>query len=111
MEVFPEDIRLQACILNIEKNQVELLKKTRLDFCNKIRENITLCYRMVELKFPDNLWAENRVKLSEELIERFGELKICIDDGNEFNPILTTSLKNDIPKNILSVKIEFYNKY
>ncbi len=111
MEVFPDDIKLQACILAMEQNQVELLKNTRLDFCNKIRNSVKLCHRELTFKFPDNLWAENRVKLSNELMERFGELTLYIDDGNELNPKFTTTLKNDIPKNIGSVKIEFCNKY
>nr|QBK88582.1 MAG: hypothetical protein LCMiAC01_02590 [Mimivirus LCMiAC01] len=110
MDKFPDDIQLQACMLEIEKNQMELLRETRALFCEKIRNAIKMCHQYVDLNYPENLWGEKKVKVAVELFERFGQLRTT----REFSKHTSKSkvnAKSDIYKNITSIRIEFWNKY
>jgi len=110
MDRFPDDIKLQACMQEIKKNQVELLRQTRSLFCEKIKNAIKICHQYVDLPYPENLWGENKVKLAIELFERFGSLRTTKVFSKNISKTKVRA-KNDISKNIISIRVEFWNKY
>ncbi len=109
MDKFPEDINLKTCINEIKKNQSSMITKTREDFCKEIRKATKSCQWAVTLVFADSLWAENRVIIATELIERFGS--VGIKTGGKYSATSIASELGDIPKNIVELQIEFANKF
>jgi len=109
MDKFPEDINLKTCINEIKKNQSSMLTKTRKDFCKEIRKATKSCQWTVTLVFSDSLWGENRVIITNELLERFGS--VSIKTGGKYSVTSIASELGDIPKNIIELQIEFVNKF
>lgn len=105
IDVFPMDIKRDACMKVLEKNQSILLQETRAYFTNVIRAALNNCEKSVSLTFDDRLWSNNRIKIAIELLERFGEFII----STQGNYVVTKSTNNmeEIPKNIKVIKIEF----
>ena len=86
-----------------------IIKKTREYFCKEIRGAVKQCQQSVILKFLDSLWAENRVTITKELLERFGELRVKTS-GNYVTTAKVSEIK-DIPINIVDIEIEFVNEF
>ena len=51
MDQFPDTISRKFCMDVITKNQQDLIKKVRSDFCNKIIKSLETCEMDIELTF------------------------------------------------------------
>ncbi len=109
MDKFPDDINEKTCKQEIDKNQVTLIKNTRKDFCGQIREAVKLCHRVIVLEFPECLWAENRVIIVKELLERFGT--ISTKSGGNFPSICSIKEPESVSKSVCNIIIEVVNKF
>lgn len=107
MNEFPEDLNRDICIKELEKNQAAMLKEVRKNFYDAIKKAIENCDSYVKLDFPEKMWAENRVKLVQELLQRFGIIRIKqTNSEHDVRKSLQLGAK-EIPKNISQVVIEF----
>ena len=110
MDKFPDDINLKTCFVNMKDNQENIVRQIREDFCNKIREAVKQCYKNLTLKFPDNLWCENRKILAIELLDRFKSLRVeSFQSTHNFSKLITNVA--EINKNIDIVVINFWKQY
>ena len=108
MDVFPEHIDRMICIDTLKKNQVSLTQKTREIFTKSITDALKNSDKSVKLFFDDRLWTDGRVKITIELLQRFGEIKFVTKQGNiEITRI--TNKTTDIPTDITAIIIEFMN--
>lgn len=106
MDIFPENFTRKICMDTISKNQIELVKKVRKTFYDKIIKSLDTCESEIELEFPDKLWHEHKITLIEELIIKFGKIKVkTINSQCEVLKLIND--KNDIPRNVKKVSIEF----
>lgn len=112
---FPTDCTLKTCTDIISAKQKVLIKDVRRKFFNKICESVEDCSRSVELVFPENLWGDYRIKVTSELMERFGSIDISSERSkfsrNEFDiEFPSTSDPKTIPPDIKKIKIIFTKK-
>lgn len=107
MDKFPDDLTINKCREIIEKKQLDLLKDTRSAFYKKITENIDKCSQTIDLVFPKNLWNKYKKQILNELLKRFGEIKIVTIDGNITVTRMTESC-DDVTKNLDRIVLEFY---
>lgn len=106
MDKFPDYINRKVCKEKLTINQETLIKEIRQVFVSQIVSAIDESEKSILLNFPEKLWPEHRIQICYELVERFGEVAILSKNGKYITTKLTDN-KNDIPKNIESVKIEF----
>ena len=106
MEEFPEDLNMDICQKELEKNQSIMLKEVRKNFYHCIKKSVENCDSYVKLDFPEKMWSDNKVKLVGELLQRFGVLKIK-QTNSEHDVRKTIQLGKEIPKNITQIIIEF----
>lgn len=76
MDVFPDTITRTYCTKKIEEHQTILLKKTRDKFTEVIRDTIKNIKRIIYLQFDHKLSKTNRIIITKELLDRFGEFTI-----------------------------------
>lgn len=106
MEAFPEDFNRNILWEKLIKNQENLKKQTRLDFYEKTLSEIEKSEKTILLEFPKKLWQENRTPITNEILEKFGEIAIITVNG-KYSLTRITNDKNDITNNIESIKLEF----
>ena len=106
MDSFPETFGLKQCMEIIETQQDVLVKEIRQNFYDKVMEAAKKCKKDVELTFPENLWDEHRLKITRELVQKFGEIRVISiqDKAKSKRPI---SDPNDVPKNVDAITIQF----
>ena len=56
--------------------QLREVQKVREDFHKKVMLAVESCEPYVQLDFPQNHWPEHKTKITEELLDIFGELTI-----------------------------------
>ena len=107
MDKFPDGFTRQACMTLMENNQNELLKIIRQSFYDIISEGINKCEREIVVVFPDKLWYEHRRTITEELLMRFGKLRVkIINPQCEVTRLISDA--SDIPDNVKKIIIEFW---
>jgi hypothetical protein len=111
LDKFTEDICMKESRKVISENQIDLTRSVRGTFNNDIRNSNKKSEKKIILNFPENLWIENRKKIVNELIERYGTL--CIESSDEKNLICSkiyVSDNNDLSniERIDNVEIEFW---
>jgi hypothetical protein len=106
MEEFPDNFHRKNCSTIIETKEEEMSKICRQDFHKKIMSAVNGCEKDVTLTFPDKLWGQYRKKITEEILERFGEVQICTIQ-NKWAVTQCTTNKEDIPTNLKHIKINF----
>lgn len=106
MESFPKEINRSECYNKLQSNQQLLIKEVRQSFYETIEQGLTNHNRKIVLIFPEKLWQENRVQLSKELLERFGEI-IAQTEENKFEVTQTIDDSKSIPANIKTLIIQF----
>ncbi len=107
MDAFPEDFNLERCVEIISTNQTDLIKSVRETFYKTAMSATESCEKSVELKFPEKLWPENKVDITKELLDRFGDISVYTDCGqHDVTRIIVK--KEDIPREVSAVIIEFW---
>ena len=108
MEKYPETFNRQLCLEIMTKQQTEIIKETRKMFHDTIMDLTNKCDLVMELIFPDKLWFEHKYTLIEEILKRFGKIKIKII-GKPNDATLTIASMDQVPKdsNIKKIIIEF----
>lgn len=106
MDEFPENINRKNCLETLEKNQLGLIRDCREDFTKSIITALNNCEKSVTLLFNDKLWSEHRVKLTSELLDRFGEVK-TVTSQDRIDVFKLTSNIEDIRDNIQKIIIYF----
>ncbi len=110
MDKFPDDINFRTCLINMKNNQANIIKQIRKDFCDKIREAVKQCHKELTLKFPDNLWCENRKILAIELLDRFKALRVkSFQITHNVDKLIMN--KVELTKNIDIIVINFWKQY
>lgn len=107
MDVFPDDLNMQNCMNIMKTKQKEMIKNVRAKLASDIGQAINICMKSVKLKFPENLWNEQRVILTKELLERFGELHIGTTQ-KKYNVTTFAHSEENIPNEIEFVRIDFW---
>jgi len=107
MDEFPEELNRGNCMEQLKKNQAGIIKDVRKDFYEQILQSINNSDKAVTLEYPSNLWPENRLVITKELLARFGVLKVSTPNNN-YVTTKTASDEDDLPINIKSIRIEFY---
>jgi hypothetical protein len=105
MSQFPDDFHRKPCERELERNQLELLRKTRYDFYQTYVRARGECERSIKFMFPKKLWHSHRKTITIEILERFGEIKVTNCSENE--TIRTIADREKIPDMIKAVTIEF----
>lgn len=107
MDKFPDDFSWVIGNEKLTKNQTELIKLVRKSFYEQYIKSIEDCERQVTFKFPDKLWKEHRLQIIEEVLEKFGKIKLATV-GSQHNTIkLISNMQESIPDKITSITIEF----
>ncbi|QKF94381.1 hypothetical protein QKU48_gp0923 [Fadolivirus algeromassiliense] len=106
MNQFPDTFTRQVCHDILTKNQLELIKQVRDTFHKTTLKAVQDCDPEVVLEFPDKLWHEHRVTLIQEILERFGKIKIKTNNP-DYNALKSITDTDDLPTNIKKVIIEF----
>jgi len=107
MNNFPDEFNRGSCMKELKKNQSGIILEVRKEFYEKALESIKRSDRVVSFDFPDKLWQENRLKITKELLGRFGILKVSVP-GENYVTTKTASDEDELPNNIKSIKIEFF---
>lgn len=105
-DTFPSKLDRKWCIEEMTKNQINIMRETRQQFTNLIKECVKNCEPTVTLTFPKRLWSSNRVKIALELINHFGEVKMCSLQNSSILTKIGAS-KDEIPQTIESLTIMF----
>lgn len=105
MNQFPPDFDRKPCEDELKKNQLGLLRKTRADFYKTFTEARDNCERSIRFEFPKKLWHQHRKTITEEMLLRFGQIKVTNCAENEATLTITT--KEKIAEQIKAVTIEF----
>lgn len=108
MDKFPDSLNRFHCNEKMKKKQTELIKETRQEFYDRLIRETELCKPEVTLIFPDNLWHEHKIIIIQELLERFGKLKLITSNPQCSLVKLITNL-DDAPISVNKISIEFYN--
>lgn len=106
MDQFPGEFNREVCHNVLKNNQAVLIKDVRKQFHETTLKAIENCDPEVTLDFPEKLWNEHRVTIIQELLDRFGKIKIKTN-GPDFNALKAITNTNDLPTNIKKVIIEF----
>jgi hypothetical protein len=106
MDCFPEDFDRKTCSTIIKDKEAELAKSCRDSFYKNIMKAVNDCEKDVTLTFPEKLWGVYKKQITEELLERFGEVQICTVQG-KWDVTRCTTEKEDIPPNLKHIKITF----
>lgn len=106
MDYFPQELNRKTCMDKMAVMQCNMIKETRDQFYKKIIASTDECNSSIELDFPPRLWHEHRATIANELLERFGKIKIKI-----VNPCgdVTKSITDmsDFSANVKKIIIEF----
>ncbi len=106
MYSFPDEFNRKNCSTIIETKEAELAKSCRQQFYKNIVHAVNDCEKDVTLTFPEKLWGIYKKQITEELLERFGEVQICTVQ-NKWTVTRCTTDKEDIPQNLRQIKITF----
>lgn len=106
MDSFPDDFNRKICSTIIETKEAELAKSSRHYFYKEIMKAVQDCEKDVTLTFPEKLWGVYKKQITEELLERFGEVQMCTIQGDWAVTRCTTD-KEDIPVDLKHIKITF----
>ena len=107
MDKFPEDFSWIISNEKLSKNQTELLKQVRKNFYDQFLKSIDDCERQVTLKFPDKLWKEHRLVLINEILEKYGKIKLTTIGSHHSTIKLISNIQDPIPEGVISITIEF----
>lgn len=106
MDCFPENFDRKTCSTLIKEKEAELAKLCRNSFYTDIMKAVYDCEKDVTLTFPEKLWGVYKKQITEELLDRFGEVKICTVQ-DKWDVTRCTTEKEDIPQNLKHIKITF----
>jgi hypothetical protein len=106
MDKFPDDFNRKTLLEKLVANQDKLIKQTRKEFHDLVLEQIEGSEKVIILEFPKKLWHENRFIVTNEILEKFGEIAVMTINGKYCLTRITND-KNDIPSSIVSIKLEF----
>ena len=107
MDKFPDDFNREFCIAKITENQKSLIKDTRSQLYEKVKENVINSKQFITYDFPQNLWQEHRIKITQEVLSRFNEVN-TIKNSNGITVTQNILNPKDIPQDIQSIKIKFF---
>lgn len=108
MEELPICCNLLFCKNKIMENQKILIKKTRSEFWNQIKNAIEESLTSVTLILPNNMLCDTRNILILELLERFGPITIIGEEIYGIQGIEALVIhKDDIPPKPKKILIEF----
>lgn len=112
MDTFPPDFNRASCMGIISKNQFTLRKQVREQFYNTITEAATSCQTSVQLIYPDNLWSQHKIQLTQELLEKFDRLEVQSVtrlSNHRQSAAVTKILYQDepIPPEVISITVYF----
>lgn len=102
--MFPDDLNKLSCEKKLYDTQELLLKNTRESFSNIIYQALDDNQKSATLFFDKKLWNENRLLITNELLERFGIITIFNIKGISFYKSLAD---NKILKDISIIHIDF----
>lgn len=108
MDSFPEEFSRTILYNKMERSQEKMIRDTRKKFYDDINESIAMCAKCVTLLFPDNMWNKYKVILLTEIINRFGEIRVCTDKATHGTTRLIDNAK-DIPRHVNKIEIEFWS--
>jgi hypothetical protein len=106
MEKFPDTFDRKSCSEELAKNQLSLLRETRQIFVDKTLMSIKNCDADIRLDFPEKLWNDHKITIITELLEKFGKLKIQINNVSH-GVTKVIKLGDTVPNDVKSVIIEF----
>lgn len=111
MDSFDENINRTDCLNMLKHNQSVLIKEYRQIFNNMLLDEINKCSRSVFLPFDERLWNEGKKIITEELINRFIEIKLKRKQNSKVEVTMSIT-KDDISNiefsNINGILIEFF---
>lgn len=108
MESFPEDFTLENSMKEMENNQRTMTNNVRKQFFDDTKKAIDGSEPFVKLTFPKNLWPIHRIKITTEIIDRFGEVE-TITNNQKTNSVVSIPVTdvNNVSKSIDSIIIRF----
>lgn len=109
MDSFPEDLNRKTSVARLKSKQAQIIKDTRKLFTDSINEKLNDGkVKKIELDFPEELWYENRLIITKELMKLYEELKLVTYQGGSIVS-MTRNKDEDIPKYIDRIIIELIN--
>ena len=107
MDKFPDELSKINCLKIIEEKQKLMLKNIRAEFTEKIYKALENCDKDIILEFNDKMFSEHKITITEELLDKFGELYlVTVNDHNTI--IKYTTNKKEIPTTLKKIKIKLY---